>query len=66
MNIIVCQGLSKKYGKILALDNLDLEIKEGTLFGFLGPNGAGKTTLMRILYGEESADEGVILLRGRP
>jgi len=58
LNIIVCQGLSKKYGKILALDNLDLEIEKGTLFGFLGPNGAGKTTALRIMVGLSQATGG--------
>lgn len=48
-NIIEIQGLTKKYGDLLALNELDLNIEAGTVFGFIGPNGAGKTTTMRIL-----------------
>ncbi|UCE11213.1 MAG: ABC transporter ATP-binding protein [Candidatus Thorarchaeota archaeon] len=48
---IVTQGLSKNFGPIEALKNLDLEVKKGSTFGFLGPNGAGKTTTVRILSG---------------
>lgn len=48
-NIIEIQGLTKKYGELVALDDLTLSIAEGDVFGFIGPNGAGKTTTMRIL-----------------
>ncbi len=48
-NIIEIQGLTKKYGDLLALDELTLNVEAGTVFGFIGPNGAGKTTTMRIL-----------------
>lgn len=47
--IIEIQGLTKKYGTLTALDDLNLTIEEGGVFGFIGPNGAGKTTTMRIL-----------------
>jgi len=47
--IIEIQGLTKKYGTLTALDDLNLSIEEGAVFGFIGPNGAGKTTTMRIL-----------------
>jgi ABC-2 type transport system ATP-binding protein len=47
--IIEIQGLTKKYGALTALDDLNLTIEEGSVFGFIGPNGAGKTTTMRIL-----------------
>ncbi len=47
--IIEIQGLTKKYGDFTALNDLNLTIEEGTVFGFIGPNGAGKTTTMRIL-----------------
>ena len=50
MNIVEAKKLTKVYnGKIRAVDELDLEIKEGQIFGFLGPNGAGKTTTLRML-----------------
>jgi len=47
--IIEIQGLTKKYGGLTALDDLNLTLEEGEVFGFIGPNGAGKTTTMRIL-----------------
>lgn len=47
--IIETQGLTKKYGDLIALNELNLQIEEGSVFGFIGPNGAGKTTTMRIL-----------------
>ncbi len=46
---ITIEGLSKRYGDVVALDNIDLEVTRGTVFGLLGPNGAGKTTAVRIL-----------------
>jgi ABC-2 type transport system ATP-binding protein len=48
-NIIEIQGLTKHYGDLIALNDLNLTIAEGAVFGFVGPNGAGKTTTMRIL-----------------
>jgi ABC-2 type transport system ATP-binding protein len=46
---IMTQGLVKFYGKIQALRGVDLEVKQGEIFGFLGPNGAGKTTTIRCM-----------------
>lgn len=48
---IVTEGLSKRYGTLLAVDHLNLTVERGEIFGFLGPNGAGKTTTMRMLLG---------------
>ena len=56
--------LNKSYGKFKALDNLNLEIEKGELFGFVGPNGAGKTTTMRIVSGLLSADSGEVQVDG--
>ncbi|MBI5180326.1 MAG: ATP-binding cassette domain-containing protein, partial [Nitrospirae bacterium] len=50
MNIITVKGLTKYYGALKAVDNIDFEIAKGECFGFLGPNGAGKTTVMGIVY----------------
>ncbi|HEX7096647.1 MAG TPA: ATP-binding cassette domain-containing protein [Acidimicrobiales bacterium] len=49
MPAIVADGIVKTYGRIRALDGVDLEVKEGTVLGVLGPNGAGKTTTVRVL-----------------
>ena len=48
---VLVQGLTKRYGKVLALDHLELQVPPGSIFGFLGPNGAGKTTTLRLLTG---------------
>src|SRR5215210_1703259 len=48
-SVVETRGLTKRYGPFLALDNLNLSIDPGVVFGFIGPNGAGKTTSMRIL-----------------
>ena len=56
------RDLNKNYGKFKALDNLNLEIEKGELFGFVGPNGAGKTTTMRIVSGLLSADSGEVMV----
>lgn len=57
-------NLTKEYGKLTALDGLDLEIKKGELFGFVGPNGAGKTTTMKIVAGLLTADRGEVCVGG--
>ena len=49
--VIETAGLTKRYGRVLAVRELDLKVAEGEVFGFLGPNGAGKTTTVRILTG---------------
>jgi ABC-2 type transport system ATP-binding protein len=49
MSIIETNGLTKKYGKITAVDDLGISIEEGEIFGLLGPNGAGKTTIIKML-----------------
>ena len=47
MSIFACQNLTKRYGKLTALDNIDLELESGRIVGLLGPNGSGKTTLIK-------------------
>ncbi len=55
---VVTKGLSKRFGKILAVDHIDLIIKRGEVYGFLGPNGAGKSTTIRMLCGLLDPTEG--------
>ena len=57
-------NLTKHYGKLAAVDNLNLEVRPGEIFGFLGPNGAGKTTTIRVMMGILKATSGSVLLDG--
>ncbi|MEU4743937.1 ATP-binding cassette domain-containing protein [Actinosynnema sp. NPDC023658] len=61
---IVAEGLVKRYGKVVALDGLDLVVPEGTVMGLLGPNGAGKTTTVRVLTTLLEHDEGRATVTG--
>jgi spermidine/putrescine transport system ATP-binding protein len=58
------EGVSKSFGKIAAVRNVSLDIREGEFFSLLGPSGCGKTTTLRMIGGFEQPDEGSILLRG--
>jgi len=62
--MIQIKNLNKHYGKLAAVDNLNLEIAPGEIFGFLGPNGAGKTTTIRCMMGILKASSGQVLLDG--
>src|ERR1700674_4390454 len=57
-------GISKRYGDVVALDRLSLEVPAGQLFGFVGRNGAGKTTAMRIVVGVLTPDAGDVRVGG--
>jgi polyether ionophore transport system ATP-binding protein len=61
---ITTRALSKRYGATLALDNLDISIAPGEVYGFLGPNGAGKTTTIRLLLGLHRPTSGQATLFG--
>ncbi len=64
MGIIEATGLTKRYGRTLALDQLDLDIPRGEIYGFLGPNGAGKTTTIRVLLGLHRPSAGTVRIAG--
>jgi ABC-type multidrug transport system ATPase subunit len=64
--VLELQGLSRRYGDVVALDDLSFTVREGQMFGFVGPNGAGKTTTMRIVLGVLEPDRGEVRWRGRP
>ena len=62
---IEARGLIKRYGHVTAVDNVDLTVQRGDVYGFLGPNGAGKTTTLRMLLGLIRPDTGAARLFGR-
>jgi len=64
--LIEIKGLSKSYnrGEIKAVENLNLEVKPGEIFGFLGPNGAGKTTTIKMMVGLLRPDQGSVSIKG--
>jgi ABC-type multidrug transport system ATPase subunit len=64
--MIVTRSLTKRYGPVLAVDQVDLDVREGDRYGFLGPNGSGKTTLVRMLLGLVYATSGEIEVMGKP
>ena len=66
MGIIVCKDVSKSFGEKVALDNVNVDIPEGKIFGLLGPNGAGKTTLIRIINRITIPNSGTVLFNGQP
>jgi ABC-2 type transport system ATP-binding protein len=66
MAAISVQGLTKRFGDVLAVDRLDFEVDPGTVTGFLGPNGAGKTTTLRMLLGLVAPTSGAATIDGRP
>ncbi|GAA2610370.1 MULTISPECIES: ATP-binding cassette domain-containing protein [Streptomyces] len=63
--IEVC-GLTKRYGEVLAVDDLSFGVRAGEVTGFLGPNGAGKSTTLRMILGLDAASSGTATVQGRP
>jgi spermidine/putrescine transport system ATP-binding protein len=63
--IISFENVSKRFDKVVAVDDVTLQIQEGEFFALLGPSGCGKTTLLRMLAGFETPSEGRILIDGK-
>jgi ABC-2 type transport system ATP-binding protein len=62
--MIKLENLTKRFGDIVAVNNLNLSISEGEIFGFIGPNGAGKTTTLRMMGGIIAPSEGSVMIDG--
>jgi sulfate transport system ATP-binding protein len=62
---IVVENVSKRFGDFVALENINLEVKTGSLVALLGPSGSGKSTLLRLIAGLETPDQGKIFLTGK-
>jgi branched-chain amino acid transport system ATP-binding protein len=65
MNILECKGVTKHFGALTAVDEVDLCLKDREILGMIGPNGAGKTTLFNCLVGTTPLSSGRIILNGR-
>ena len=63
--IVRIEGLTRRFGTVVAVDGIDLEVARGELFALLGGSGCGKTTLLRMLAGLEIPDAGRILIDGQ-
>lgn len=63
-SLIIAEGLEKRFGRVTALDGLDLTVRRGEVHGFLGPNGAGKSTTIRAILGQLRLDGGRLTLFG--
>lgn len=66
MNLLTIRGLSKSFGSQKIIDNLNMSVPEGSVFGFIGQNGAGKTTTMKMVLGLLQPDQGEILVCNNP
>ena len=66
MNVLTIQGLSKAFGGQKIIDNLNMTVPEGSIFGFIGQNGAGKTTTMKMVLGLLRPDQGEITICNEP
>jgi simple sugar transport system ATP-binding protein len=64
--VLRVEGVTKRFGAVEALRNINLHLRKGEVLGLLGDNGAGKSTLMKIICGFEKQDEGQMTLRGEP
>jgi ABC-2 type transport system ATP-binding protein len=64
--VLKAQDLTKRYGRLTAVDNLTVEIRQGEILGLLGPNGAGKTTTINMLCGLLAPDSGEVFIQGVP
>ena len=64
-NVLRLKGLTKRFGPILANDDVTIELQKGEVLALLGENGAGKTTLMNMLFGHYLPDSGILRLRAQ-
>ena len=64
-DVLVCNGITKRFGGVVALDRVGLAVEDGEIAGLIGPNGSGKTTLFGILAGHHQPDAGRVTFDGR-
>lgn len=64
--VVQCMGLTKTYGRKIALNQINLNLERGRIIGLLGPNGSGKTTMIKIINGLLKPTAGEVLINGQP
>ena len=64
MSLLQVDNLTKKFGGLTALDNVDLSVEEGSIHGLMGANGAGKTTLFSVIAGNQAPTSGIVTFSG--
>src|SRR5665811_2094112 len=64
--VLETRGLTKRFGKVTAVDDLDLTVHEGEVLGFLGPNGSGKSTTVSMVLGLVAPTDGSVHIMGEP
>ena len=64
--MITVEGVTKRYGEVVAVNDLSFTVERGEVVGFLGPNGAGKSTTMKMITGTLQPDAGSVLFDGAP
>ena len=64
--VVKCRDVCKSYGSVMAVNNINFELKSGEILSILGPSGSGKTTMLRLIAGFETVDSGEISIHGRP
>ena len=62
--VLECKNVGKKIGDKLIINDISLEVREGTIMGLIGPNGSGKTTLMKLILGLQELSSGEIIING--
>lgn len=62
--LLIARGVTKSFGLLRAVENVDFDVREGEILGILGPNGAGKTTLFNVISGDTRMDSGELLFQG--
>ncbi|HEX7304716.1 MAG TPA: ATP-binding cassette domain-containing protein [Lentzea sp.] len=66
MTVLSCSGLRRRFGDVLAVDDVSFTIAEGETYGLLGPNGAGRTTTISMITGVLERDAGEVVIAGEP
>jgi ABC-2 type transport system ATP-binding protein len=66
VNAVEISNVTKTFGQVTAVDNLSLQVPEGSVYGFIGPNGSGKTTTMRMIANIFYPDSGTVRVCGQP